>query len=109
MGAEIYVYCPNAEEGPDRSDLEDLLEGFFGAAARLTGGGGGTKGFNIDFELNAGENADQWADRLRAYLQTVGVRHGTAFEVFEAGWKDGMEWRRVEVFGRDRRLTARDS
>jgi hypothetical protein len=109
MGANIYVYCPAGEPGLSRSDLEDELEAFFGDAAEDVGAGSGVPGFNLDYELADGEDPEQWADRLREFLRQAGVRPGTVFEVFADGWQPGMEWRRVEVFGSDRRLTRRDT
>ena len=88
-----------------RAELDEELEAFFGGAAEDVGGGTGIKGFNLDYELADGEDPDRWADRLRAFLQKVGVRPGTYFDVFADGWEPGMEWRRAEVFGQDVRLT----
>jgi hypothetical protein len=87
--------------------LAEALEEFFGDHAEDVGAGAGKKGFNLDYELADGENPDLWADRLRDFLIEVGVRPGTVFEVFVDGWQPGMEWRRVEVFGSDTRLTKR--
>lgn len=108
MGANIYVYCPSDVPGLARCDLEEELEVFFGEAAEDVGAGSGYAGFNLDYELAEGEDPDAWADRLKLFLQGIGVRPGTVFEVFVDGWQPGMEWRRVEVFGPDRRLTRRD-
>jgi hypothetical protein len=107
MGANIYVYCPAGEPGLSRPDLEEALEAFFGSAAEDVGGGGGAQGFNLDYELADAEDAEQWADRLREFLRRAGVRPGTVFEVFADGWEPGIEWRRVEVFGSDTRLSQR--
>ncbi len=108
MGANIYVYCPAGEAGLARCDLEEELESFFGAAAEDVGAGSGRAGFNLDYELAEGEEPQQWADRLRAFLRDAGVRPGTFFEVFADGWEPGQPWRRVEVFGEDRWLTKRE-
>jgi hypothetical protein len=108
MGANIYVYCPSRKPGLSRCDLEEELETFFGNAAEDVGAGSGEAGFNLDYELAAGENVQQWADRLREFLKQIGVRPGTVFEVFVEGWKPGMAWRRVDVFGEDRWLTQRE-
>jgi hypothetical protein len=108
MGANIYVYCPSGEQGLCRSDLEEELEAFFGSAAEDVGAGAGAQGFNLDYELAEGEDPDKWADQLREFLKSIGVRPGTVFEVFADGWEPGMEWRQVEVFGEDRRLTKQD-
>jgi hypothetical protein len=104
MGANIYIYCPAGEAGLSRPDLEEELETFFGGAAEDVGAGAGGAGFNLDYELADGEDPEQWANRLRDFLRQVGVRPGTVFEVFAAGWEPGVEWRRVEVFGSDTRL-----
>ena len=108
MGANIYVYCPSGQPGLSRCDLEEELETFFGGAAEDVGAGGGEMGFNLDYELAAGEDAQQWADRLREFLKQIGVRPGTVFEVFVEGWEPRMAWRRVDVFGEDRWLTQRE-
>jgi hypothetical protein len=108
MGATIYVYCPSDVPGLARCDLEKELEAFFGGAAEDVGAGSGNAGFNLDYELAEGEDSDAWADRLKSFLQSIGVRPGTVFEVFVDGWQPGMEWRRVEVFGEDRRLASKD-
>ena len=107
MTANIYVYCPANEPGLSRCDLQEALEEFFGDAAEDVGAGSGIAGFNLDYELADGEDPDQWADRLCDFLRQAGVRPSTVFEVFVDGWEPGMEWRRVEVFGSDRRLTKR--
>ena len=108
MGATIYIYCPSGVPGLARCDLEEKLEAFFGGTAEDVGAGSGSAGFNLDYELAKGEKPDAWADRLKSFLCGIGVRPGTVFEVFEDGWEPGMQWRRVEVFGEDRRLTKRE-
>lgn len=107
MAANIYIYCPDRKDGIDRCDLEEELEAFFGDAAEDSGGGSGQGGFNLDFDLADGEDPHSWADRLKPFLADLGVQHGTLFDVFPDGWEPGMEWRRVEVFGSDRRRTDR--
>jgi hypothetical protein len=109
VGVSIYIYFPAASEGAGRNDLEDdLEEDFFSGAAELTGAGSGVSGSNLDFELADGEDVEQWVIRLRDYLRQGEARPGTFFEVFPEGWEPGMAWRRVEVFGEDRRLTKRE-
>lgn len=103
--ANIYVYCPSTGPGLDRCDLEEELESFFGDAAEDSGSGSGQTGFNLDYELAAGEDPNAWADRLKTFLQSIGVRPRTVFDVFPDDWEPGMVWRRVEVFGTDRRLS----
>lgn len=108
MAANIYIYCPSAAvSGLSRSDLEEELEEFFGDAAEDCGAGSGEAGFNLDFDLEDGEDPQAWADRLKPFLAKIGVRKGTVFDVFPDGWEPGMEWRRVEVFGEDVRRTDR--
>ncbi len=105
MAANIYVYCPSGEEGLYRGKLEAELEDFFGTSAELCGGGGGgAKGFNIDFELVDGEDLEAWVERLKSFLSNIGVRPSTFFTVHPDDWEPGMPWRRVEVFGEDRWL-----
>ncbi len=108
MAANIYVYCNSGEPGLDRCDLEEALEEFFGDEAADCGAGSGNAGFNLDYELAEGVDPGALADRLKAFLQGIGVRRSTMFDVFVDGWEPGMEWRRVEVFGDDRRLTKRE-
>jgi hypothetical protein len=103
--ANIYIYCPPGADGPARYELEEALESFFGGAAEDCGAGTGCGGFNLDFELADGEDPHAWADRLKPFLAHIGVRLGTKFDVFPDGWEPGVEWRRVEVFGEDRRRT----
>ena len=107
MAANIYVYCPKDpdDKGPERDDLDDAILHFMGGAARNCGQGSGRGGFNLDYRLAPGEDPHAWADRLRPFLANFGVLRGTAFTVFPDGWQPGMEWRRVEVFGEDRRRT----
>jgi hypothetical protein len=105
VAANIYVYCPSGVDGLGRCDLEEKLEAFFGPAAEDCGAGSGIEGFNLDYELTDGEDPHTWADRLKPFLARIGVRPGSVFDVFPDGWGPGMEWRRVEVFGEDRRRT----
>jgi hypothetical protein len=105
--ANIYVYCPVGEEGPSRCELEKELEAFFGGAAEDCGAGTCQRGFNLDYEFTPGQDPHAWADRLKPFLAGLGVRSGTYFDVLPDGWEPGVEWRRVEVFGRDWRRTDR--
>ncbi len=107
MATDIYIYCPTGEDGAYRGDLEDELEGFLGEAGELTGGGSGIQGYNIDLSLNDGEEVEEWVLRLRNFLQKVGVRPGTFFEVFPEGWEPGMPHRGVEIFGEEIWITDR--
>lgn len=101
MAANLYIYCPANGNGLDRNDLEEQLEVFFSGAAEDCGAGSGATGFNLDYELCAGADPHLWADRLKMFLEAVGVRSGTTFDVFPDGWEPGREWRRVKVFGSD--------
>lgn len=103
MAANIYIYFLGGGDGPSRCDLEEELETFFGEAAEDCGAGTGLGGFNLDYELAPGQDPHPWADRLKPFLASLGVRSGTYFDVFPDGWEPGMEWRRVEVFGEDQR------
>jgi hypothetical protein len=107
VAANIYVYFPSDPDGPNREDIAEELEGFFGGTAEDCGAGTGITGFNLDYELVTGQDPHAWADRLKTFLAGAGVRPGTKFDVFPDGWEPGMEWRRVEVFGEDRRRTDR--
>ncbi|MBW3539680.1 MAG: hypothetical protein KY476_05365 [Planctomycetes bacterium] len=105
MAANIYLYCRADDDGPGRDDLAEELEAFFGDAAEECGAGSGVEGFNLDYELAAGEDPYARADRLKPFLARLGVAPGTAFTVFPDGWELGMEWRSVCVYGEDRRRT----
>ncbi len=105
MSANILIYCPASSDGLSRSDLEAELEEFFGEAAEDCGGGAGVDGYNLDYELADDEDPNAWADRLKPFLARIGVQPGTRFDVFPDDWEPGVEWRRVEVFGEDRRRT----
>jgi hypothetical protein len=104
MGAVLRIFCPAGKKALDRSDLEDLLEGFFGGVAEDVGAGAGIHGFDIDNELDVDEPADQWADQLRALLRNAGARPGTVISVYPDGWELGEEWRRIEVYGGETRV-----
>lgn len=91
------------DSDPDREEIADALEAFFGDAAEDCGAGGGIGGFNLDYELADGEDPHAWADRLKAFLPRLSVSPRTAFDVFPDGWERGMEWRSVSVWGEDRR------
>ena len=108
MATEIFIYCPSGEECACRDVLEDDVEDFFGDAARFSGAGSGLPGFHLDYELADGEDVESWVSRLREFLQQAGAGPSTFFEVFPEGWRPGMGWRRVEVFGADRWLTEDD-
>lgn len=103
--ANIYVYFPVSEDGPDREDVAEELEAFFDIAAKDCGSGRGASGFNLDYELRGGEDPHAWADRLKPFLASLVVPPGTAFTVFPDGWEFGEEWRSVCVYGEDRRRT----
>jgi hypothetical protein len=105
VAANIYIYCPADGDGPSRCDLEEELEAFFGGAAEDCGAGSGLGGFNLDYEFAPGQDPHPWADRLKSFLVGLEVQPGTYFDVFPDGWEPGAEWRRVEVFGEDRRRT----
>ena len=108
MPTDIYIYCLSGEEGAIRGDLEYDVEEFFGAAARFSGARGGVPGFNLDFELADGEDVEAWVVRLRNFLKQENARPSTFFEVFPDGWKPAQAWRRVDLNGDDRWLTARE-
>jgi hypothetical protein len=110
MAANIYIYCPADADGLNRCDLKDELEAFFDGAAEDCGAGSGISGFNLDYEFSEDEDVHTWADRLKAFLESIDVRLGTRFDVFPDGWEPGGEWRRVVVFGEDwRRIDHPDS
>ncbi len=107
MAANLYLYCPSGADCPSRCDLEEELEAFFGGVAEDCGAGTGFGGFNLDFEFLPGHDPHPWADRLKPFLAGLKVPRGTYFDVFPDGWEPGAEWRRVEVYGDDRRRTDR--
>src|SRR2546430_12281822 len=90
VAANIYIYCPSGSDGLARCDLEEELEAFFGGAAEDCGAGSGADGFNLDYELVAGEDPHAWADRLKPFLARLGVAAGTAFTVFPDGRELGV-------------------
>ena len=106
MPARINIYCLAGEGGLTRVELKARLEPFFGGAVSRFETQSGKAGFGLYYELVAGEEPDTWADRLRLFLAGIGVRPNTKFDVFPDGWKRGTDWRRVEVFGEDRRRTG---
>jgi hypothetical protein len=106
LPAHINIYCLVGEGGLTRDELKARLEPFIGGAVSRFETQSGQAGFVLHYELAAGEDPDTWADRLRPYLAGIGVRPNTKFDVMPHGWKRGMEWRRVEVFGEDRRRTG---
>ena len=105
MAANIFIYCPPAEDGPSWSLFEVELEAFFDGAAEDCGAGAGIAGFNLDCEIANGVDPHGLADRLKPFLMSVGVVPGTFFTVYSDGWEPGKSWRRVEVFGEDRWLS----
>jgi hypothetical protein len=82
VAANIYVYCPAGAGGLSRCDLEEALERFFGCAAEDCGAGTGATGFNLEYELAEGEDPHAWADRLKPFLASIGVRPGTSSMCF---------------------------
>jgi hypothetical protein len=106
LPARINIYCLAGEGGLTRDELKARPEPFFGGAVSRFETQSGNAGFGLYYELAAGEDPDIWADRLRPYLAGMGVRPNTKFDMTPDGWKGGMEWRRVEVFGEDRRRTG---
>jgi hypothetical protein len=89
MAANIYIYFPTTDDGPDREDIAEELEVFFDGAAEDCGAGCGSGGFNLDYEMTDGEDPHAWADRLKPFLAGIGVPRGTAFTVFRDGWELG--------------------
>ena len=102
MAVTIDINFPSGPEGAGRFDLEKALENFFGAAAELVGGTGGAAGWELSFELAAGEDAEAWVARLCDFLRAADVRRGTWLAVFPDAWEPEMEWQRVEVYGEER-------
>jgi hypothetical protein len=105
LAARINIYCLAGDGGLPRDELAARLESFFGGAVSRFKTRSGWAGFGLYYELATGEDPDTWADRLKSYLAGIGVRPNTKFDVVPDAWKRGMEWRRVEVFGEDRRRT----
>lgn len=107
MAAHINIYCLGGEGELPRDELALRLESFFGEAVTRFETQSGSAGFGLYYDLAAGEDLNNWADRLRPYLTAINVRPNTKFDAFPDGWKRGMQWRRVEVFGEDRQRTDR--
>ena len=98
MPHQISIYCPADGAGLSRSELEEQLSGFFSDSAEDVGAGSGESGFNLDYELAAGEDCELWSNRLRAFLKQVGSRPGTVFDVIPDSWQPGTEIRRIAVW-----------
>jgi hypothetical protein len=98
MATTVYVYSTRPLPEP-RGGLEDDLEEWLAGAGEVSGGGGGAAGWNIDLELFDDLAADQWIDRLAAFLREWGVPEDTSFNVFPADWVEGDEPQQVSVFG----------
>jgi hypothetical protein len=44
---------------------------------------------------------ESWIGRLVTFLRQLGTGQSTFFDVYPDGWKPGMPYRRVKVFGDD--------
>ena len=100
MATTVFIYSYQRLSEP-RIDLEDDLEDFLSGAGEVTGGGGGSAGWNIDLELELRDAADveHWAERLAGFLRDRGMPKDTFLEIST----EGSESRRVDVFAdRDR-------
>jgi hypothetical protein len=107
MSTNISIYGGLDEDDQlYRDDLEDALRGLLKGAGRVTGGGCGGDGFNVDLSLADGEDLESWVGRLSKLLQRLGAGASTSFEVFPSGWKPGLGHRRVQVSGEERFVTG---
>jgi hypothetical protein len=94
----VFIYS-NQRLSEPRGDLEDELDDLLSGTGEVTGGSGGTDGWNIDLELRDGSDVEHWTDRLVGFLRDRGAPEDTFFEIMTEGGKP----RRVEVFpGRNR-------
>jgi hypothetical protein len=98
MSTTVCVYSTKPLPEP-RGGLEDDLEELLAGAGEVSGGGGGAAGWNIDLELFDDLSADQWIDRLAAFLREWGVPEDTSLKVFSADGVEGDEPQQVSVYG----------
>ena len=93
--AEIFIYSSlNLREA--RGNLEDDLADFLDDAGRISGGGGGARGWNIDLEVTD-KALPEWIEKVKDFLVGWGVPPDTFLDVWEV--KDGVEQNtRYEVF-----------
>lgn|GEM_PF-4277064 len=68
MAANVYLYVPASDDGPDREGIVDEMEAFFGGAAEECGAGAGADGFNLDYAFTPHQDPHVWADRLKPFL-----------------------------------------
>lgn len=95
----VFIYSSQSSAPLQReglSGLEDDLDDFLGAAGEVTGSGMGTEGWNIDLELAAGTDVENWLGQIAGFLQEWGVPEDT-YLVISAG-QEGTEPRRLPVF-----------
>ncbi len=73
MATSVFIYSYQRLSEPC-IDLEDDLEDFLSGAGEITGGGGGSVGWNIDLELRDAADVEHWVERLAGFLRDRGCR-----------------------------------
>ena len=77
---EIYIYASIGLRLA-RGNLEDDIESMLGSAVKVTGGGGGDCGWNIDLEVDDAILADP-IEKVKAFLFGWGVPPDTYLDVW---------------------------
>jgi hypothetical protein len=99
MPPQVHLYS-RLPYNQSRSDLEEAIDEHFAGRAEVTGGGSGTKGWNVDIELlNDAVDFSAFVQELVRYLRLMGVPSDSYLNLFPAGWVEGMPVARTNVFG----------
>lgn len=100
MGGEFSISGPPGGDRNERARVEDEIDELLGTAGENVGAGSGIKGWDLSYELDNGEDLDEWVGRIVARLRELGVRPGTFVGVFPLNWEADGTYRRVEVWPR---------
>jgi hypothetical protein len=76
----IAVYFDQLPDDLEREDLEDLVLDCF-EQGKVTGGGGGEDGCNVDFEVADAVSAEEAVRRIREALRPAHVGRKTEIQV----------------------------
>jgi hypothetical protein len=79
--AEIFIYS-SLDLREARGNLENDLEDFLEESGSVTGGGGGSRGWNIDLEVDD-ENLPEHIEKIKLFLSDWGVPPDTDFDVYK--------------------------
>ena len=91
----VYLNCSTALDEP-RGNLEDDLDDFLGDAGEVTGGGGGERGWNIDFEIT-NQEFDNLLPELLVFLTRWGVPRNAYLKIYPDDWEETEEPRVVKL------------